>query len=83
MGDLRVQGRKGIVEDRHHRCAGGAADYPQRNLSYVVEVVGRRRGHHRHLLVREPSPLVSYGGLGLTLEGEQDLLSAVRVPSDV
>ena len=82
-GDPRVQGCKGIVEDRHYRRAGEEADYSQRTLSDIVEVVGRRRGHHRHLLLREPSPLVSYDRLGLTLEDEQDLLSTVRVRSDV
>jgi hypothetical protein len=82
-GNLRVHGRKGIAEDRHHRCAGEEADYLQRNLSDVVQLVGCRGGHHRHLLLRETSPLVSYDRLGLTFEDEQDLLGAVRVPSDV
>ena len=72
-----------IVEDRHHRRAGEEAYHPQRSLSNVVEVVGRIGGHHRHLLLRESSPLVSYDRLGLAFEDKQDLLSAVRVPADV
>lgn len=45
--------------------------------------MGRVGGHHRHLLLREPSPLASYNRLGLSLEDEQDLLGAVRVRPDV
>src|SRR5215208_1229660 len=82
-GDLRVQGRKGNFEDRHYCRAGEEADYSQRTLSDVVEIVRRIGRHYGHLLLREPSPPVFYGRLSLTFEDEQDLLSTVRVPSDV